>query len=434
MSFLTKPINEISALSNKEHKIEKIKEAILDANSKELQIEKLFELIEVYEANKKFLYAQYYTEELLKKDQKNLKARIKLARYYLINSHATKSINLVKLLKKEEPNNIDVLSLFGEQSRLLGNYKDIEKTFKKILEINPTKEDTVIAYSNICGALVVQKKFKEALKYGIKGYKINTQSIPLLMNLINSLLYNDKFEEAFKRTRDLEKIEPLNPIVGSVGLYLAEQLGLSHKFKIYSDPFDYIKEYTINFSNQDKKDSKDELINVINKIPREWEPADKSTESGFQTESLLFSKYRNEYPLERLSNIIISKIQEYKNSLTDSENLFVSAFPKNISINGWAVILKKSGKQRSHNHPAGWISGVLYLKVPKKLVGDEGKIEFSTYGYNYPKITEKIRKKAYSPKEGQLILFPSLLYHGTLPFQSDEDRISIAFDVHPMDD
>jgi hypothetical protein len=33
------------------------------------------------------------------------------------------------------------------------------------------------------------------------------------------------------------------------------------------------------------------------------------------------------------------------------------------------------------------------------------------------------------PEEGLMVLFPSYFYHGTVPLESDEVRISIAFDV-----
>ena len=39
--------------------------------------------------------------------------------------------------------------------------------------------------------------------------------------------------------------------------------------------------------------------------------------------------------------------------------------------------------------------------------------------------------KTICPREGELLIFPSYLYHQTIPHQSDEDRISIAFDLTP---
>ena len=37
--------------------------------------------------------------------------------------------------------------------------------------------------------------------------------------------------------------------------------------------------------------------------------------------------------------------------------------------------------------------------------------------------------RAYRPQEGFLIVFPSYFYHHTVPYEADEQRVSIAFDV-----
>ena len=100
---------------------------------------------------------------------------------------------------------------------------------------------------------------------------------------------------------------------------------------------------------------------------------------------------------------------------------------------GWSVTLEKSGCQTSHNHPNGWISGVFWiLKIPSKLLKNEGKIEFSLHGYDMPIINKEIsRASDRTGKIVKIILFPSTLYHKTIPFSSDDKRISLAFDVIP---
>ena len=35
------------------------------------------------------------------------------------------------------------------------------------------------------------------------------------------------------------------------------------------------------------------------------------------------------------------------------------------------------------------------------------------------------------PEVGQLVLFPSYFWHGTLPFHSAQPRLTVAFDVVP---
>ena len=39
--------------------------------------------------------------------------------------------------------------------------------------------------------------------------------------------------------------------------------------------------------------------------------------------------------------------------------------------------------------------------------------------------------RTIKPAEGTLLLFPSYLFHRTLPFAGDGERISISFDLQP---
>ncbi|MFB3078779.1 MAG: putative 2OG-Fe(II) oxygenase [Lysobacterales bacterium] len=40
--------------------------------------------------------------------------------------------------------------------------------------------------------------------------------------------------------------------------------------------------------------------------------------------------------------------------------------------------------------------------------------------------------KRIRPEAGLMLLFPSYFYHGTVPFDYDAQRISIAFDILPL--
>jgi hypothetical protein len=37
-----------------------------------------------------------------------------------------------------------------------------------------------------------------------------------------------------------------------------------------------------------------------------------------------------------------------------------------------------------------------------------------------------------APQPGRLVLFPSMLWHGTVPFSARAERLTIAFDVVPV--
>jgi hypothetical protein len=40
-------------------------------------------------------------------------------------------------------------------------------------------------------------------------------------------------------------------------------------------------------------------------------------------------------------------------------------------------------------------------------------------------------RRIIKPRAGRLVLFPSYLWHGTLPFTDDAPRMTVAFDVVP---
>ena len=83
------------------------------------------------------------------------------------------------------------------------------------------------------------------------------------------------------------------------------------------------------------------------------------------------------------------------------------------------------------------MSGVYYVALPPVVneadnkAAQEGWIEF---GAPPPEFTPEfdLETVTYEPQEGTAFFFPSYLFHRTLPFKGDTQRISLAFDVKPM--
>ena len=94
----------------------------------------------------------------------------------------------------------------------------------------------------------------------------------------------------------------------------------------------------------------------------------------------------------------------------------------------------KAGHQLAHIHPAAWLSGVYYVKVPEIVSDDSGGrsgwiVLGSPPDHFHNRVVPEIR--AVKPEPGKMLLFPSYYYHHTIPYESDETRISIAFDLIP---
>jgi tetratricopeptide (TPR) repeat protein len=99
---------------------------------------------------------------------------------------------------------------------------------------------------------------------------------------------------------------------------------------------------------------------------------------------------------------------------------------------GWSVRLHRDGYHTSHVHPRGWISSACYIQLPESLRAGhtaEGTLSFGAPGMlTLPSLPAELSVR---PEVGLLVLFPSYFWHGTLPFHSDEPRLTVAFDAVP---
>jgi len=99
----------------------------------------------------------------------------------------------------------------------------------------------------------------------------------------------------------------------------------------------------------------------------------------------------------------------------------------------WAIINKKGSFNIQHNHPNSYLSAAYYVKVPK----NSGNIKFfdpkEQKNIRYPKIKKYTDISAaiteITPKEGDLLIFPSYFYHSVGENLSEDDRIIVSFNV-----
>ena len=82
-------------------------------------------------------------------------------------------------------------------------------------------------------------------------------------------------------------------------------------------------------------------------------------------------------------------------------------------------------------HKEGWLSGSLYLKLSKLEGSSEGNIIFDLDGADYPTDGRDFPSKELNIEQGDIVLFPSSIFHKTVPFNSAERRVTLAFDVKP---
>ncbi len=95
----------------------------------------------------------------------------------------------------------------------------------------------------------------------------------------------------------------------------------------------------------------------------------------------------------------------------------------------WSVRLKRGGFHVNHVHPEGWISSAYYAEVPDEVEDASSKNGWIKFGEPRYPVSGAVAERYIQPKQGRLVLFPSYMWHGTMPIRGDEPRMTIAFDV-----
>jgi uncharacterized protein (TIGR02466 family) len=98
----------------------------------------------------------------------------------------------------------------------------------------------------------------------------------------------------------------------------------------------------------------------------------------------------------------------------------------------WSVRLQPGGFHTDHFHAQGWLSSAFYVETPDAALETEDRQGWIRFG-KPPFVTDPPMDAAHyvKPKPGRLVLFPSYMWHGTVPFTTDENRLTIAFDAVP---
>ena len=165
-----------------------------------------------------------------------------------------------------------------------------------------------------------------------------------------------------------------------------------------------------------------------------YAPASHATRRGRHSGELTIG---DKGPVAGLEQAILAAVDDYRRTLPpDPDHPFLAQRPGSLSLSIWGVIMEDRGHQVAHIHPAAWLSGVYYPEIPDVVRDDDpeqqGWIEFGRppgdFHANAAPITTRL-----CPREGLMLLFPSYLYHETVPFRAPVERLSVAFDIMPGD-
>src|SRR5215469_5459948 len=162
------------------------------------------------------------------------------------------------------------------------------------------------------------------------------------------------------------------------------------------------------------------------------EAIDQTLRGGSQTLDDFFGK--GHAPAELLRARIDEAVADYIGRMKESAThpLLKRKAREFDYAASWSARLQDCGFHTNHVHSKGWISSAYYVALPDavdKPGANEGWIKFGEPNFECG-LKNPVRREV-QPKVGRLVLFPSYMWHGTVPFHSKESRTTVAFDVVP---
>ena len=321
------------------------------------------------------------------------------------------------------PNYADAHSNLGETLRDQGNMQEAVSSYQDALALNPNHQS---ANYNMAEFLYLAKRFDEAIPYFERSQLDDWQERSMYC------LYKAERFDAFKTKLDqIVKSGPHTaPFLATLSTHYAINFGVEDPYNFCKNGFDFVYRAAIPELSAPNSALLKALLNDIDNAAIA-ERVQGMLHNGQQSAGNLFK--RPEASFNALAELVKKEFRNYHQQFAGADCELIKSFPEELEFtSSWYVKMRQGGHLDAHIHEIGWISGAVYLAMPSdKQSPEEGAFEYGVHGDHYPQKHHNFPVGAVMPNVGEIVLFPSSLFHRTIPFTSSEERICIAFDLRP---
>ena len=360
-------------------------------------------------------------EKAIKINPDNGKAHYNLGVIYKDSGELQKAKICFKKVIEINPNEQETHNSLGVIFQELGEYQKAKDCYEKAIEIKPNYGDV---YYNLGQLLHERGEYHLAENYFKKAIQIEPNDIRASNSLLTNLYKMNNQSILFEELDSIINEGKMNAVIGSICSRSEVKYGVKKENPFCNNPLDYVLKKDLN----EKYDFKNVIVKCVNNILKDDSISNrvqKLITNGYQTAGNLFAN--RDFDTNEIQKIIKIEIEKYRLYFKDSKEGFIKNWPTNYNLNGWLISMKKGGKLSAHMHDLGWLSGSIYINVPQKSELESGNLVVCIDENE----NKNENKKSIDVVTGSLCLFPSSLLHYTIPFESEENRIVLAFDMIP---
>lgn len=377
-------------------------------------------------------------QKALKVDANNLWYLLAYAHTLQLSAQYEKAIAHYEQASRIAPDNARIHHDLGVAWQMLGDLEQSESAFRKAIELESGMH---LAHTGLGNVLRRTGRAVDAINAFETALRLRPDDAATHCFLSAAWLETGNSEEAM---RSIERSRQLNPYDRRAMAYEIAMLTERGRKSEAGNRLlfdDLLRLYEIDLPEKsgdamigDIESFNDALEQIVRQHPSlEFERTGNTTRKGSQTGNLLESE--ND-ALRMFVGSIESVVAQYFSDLpVASDHPYLAWRPDGWQLVAWGVVLESQGHQNPHIHPDGWLSGVYYVRVPGSVTaGSEEKPGCLEVGRPPDTLNCKMDAliRVIEPQEGRFVLFPSYFYHRTIPFESDQQRICIAFDVKPI--
>lgn len=326
------------------------------------------------------------------------------------------------------PNYVDAHNNLGETLRDQGEMQAAFSAYQKALSLNSQHAK---AHYNMAEFLYLAKRYEDAIPH-FEASQLDDWQARILYCLYQAKAF-DVFNE--KLTMLAENGPHTSPFISTLANHYAINFKTPTPYQFCVNPLDFVYQKSLPALASPDSPLLQALLHDIHHADIH-ERKQGMLHFGTQSAGNLFK--RPEASFRELSALILAAFSDYKRHFKNAHCALIESFPTTLAFtSSWYVKMQKGGHLDPHIHEIGWLSGAVYLQMPKLNAStNEGAFEYGIHGDNYPIVSPateaSFAKQSLMPKVGDIVLFPSSLFHRTIPFNSDEERICIAFDLKPQ--
>jgi tetratricopeptide (TPR) repeat protein len=314
----------------------------------------------------------------------------------------------------------------------LNRFAEAERVLREGVLLAPKRADV----ANLLGrALAGQGRFEQSVEAFARAITAEPNEIRHRQELGFALLSMRRADRAQDAFQQALRIDPHDQLA-LAGLTLAWREQGDRRHRDLMDAARHVRVFDL-FEGEGEQRRVAFHADLAQELRRlhtlEVEPIDQTLRGGTQTTCILFDQ-----PLPAVA--------ELRRRIEIAVGAFIGEIPggaghpfterkaARFAFSGsWSCRLQSGGYHTNHIHPAGWISSAYYVALPDSVRDADHRPGWFTLGQSNLALGEHdLPEHVVQPGVGRLVLFPSYFWHGTIPFTDAAERLTVAFDVVPV--